>query len=132
MNNDVYESTPISDELYRLVADDVMEIEQRINKSQSLNKVCISTIYDRVWDYVISKDVKESKEALDDVINFLLIQESLLNTLVKNMDEISDKLLKLSNEYKNTESIIKLIKLNWWRFSKCTWTKTTLKLLRTV
>lgn len=111
MNNDVYESTPISDELYRLVADDVMEMEQRINKSQSLNKVCISTIFDRVWDYATSKDVKESKEALDDIVNFLLIQESLLNTLMKNMDEISDKLMKLHNKYKSTESIIKLIKL---------------------
>lgn len=108
MNSENYESTPISDELYRLVADDVMEIEQRIYKSQSLNKVCISTIYDRVWNCDASKD---EKEALDDLLNFLLIQESLLNTLVKNMDEISDKLLKLSKEYKSTESIIKLIKL---------------------
>lgn len=118
MNSENYESTPIRDSLYNLVNDDIStEIEQRIYKSQSLNKVCISTIYDRVWKYAISdredEDVENVKEALDDVLNFLLMQSSLLNTLVKNIDETSDKLMRLGDKYRSTESIIKLIKLNW-------------------
>lgn len=63
MNSDIYESTPISDELYRLVADDVMEIEQRIYKSQSLNKVCISTIYDRVLK-ALKKNFKDMQKCI--------------------------------------------------------------------
>lgn len=110
MNNDDYESTPIRDSLYSLVNDDInTEIGQRIYKCQSLNRACISTINDRVWNCDASDD---EKEALNDVIYFLLMQSSLLNTLVKNIDKTGDKLMKLGDEYKNTESIIKLIKLN--------------------
>lgn len=110
MNSKESESTPIRDSLYDLVNDDInTEIEQRIYKCQSLNRVCISTINDRVWNCDMNDD---EKEALDDVINFLLMQSSLLNMLVKKIDETNNKLMELGNEYKNTESIIKLIKSN--------------------
>lgn len=110
MNNENYEFTAIHDRLYDMVNDDInTEIGQRIYKCQSLNRVCISMINDRVWNCDMSDD---EKEALDDVINFLLIQSSLLNTLVEKIDETGDKLMKLGNEYGSTESIIKLIKLN--------------------
>ena len=108
MNSENYEFTSIHDRLYDIVEDDInTEIEQRIYKCQSLNRACIGTINDRVWNC----DMDE-KEALDDIVNFLLIQSSLLNTLVENIDKTGDKLMKLGNEYTNTESIIKLIKLN--------------------
>lgn len=96
MNNENYEFTSIHDRLYDIVEDDInTEIEQRIYKCQSLNRVCIGTINDRVWNC----DMDE-KEALDDIVNFLLIQSSLLNTLVKKIDETNDKLMELGNEYK--------------------------------
>lgn len=110
MNNENYEFTAIHDRLYDIIDDDInTEIEQRIYKCQSLNRACISTINDRVWNCNASDD---EKEALNDVIYFLLMQSSLLNTLVENIDKTGDKLMELGNEYKNTESIIKLIKLN--------------------
>lgn len=109
MNSENYESTPIRDSLYDLVNDDInTEIGQRIYKCQSLNRACISTIDNHVWNCDASDD---EKEALNDVIYFLLMQSSLLNTLVKNINKTGDKLMKLGDEYKNTESIIKLIKL---------------------
>lgn len=105
MNSKESESATIYDEIYHFVNYDFLDIEQKVRENQSLTRASISTINDRVWGctvgiYKDDEDAEEcAKEALDDVLNFLLIQESLLDTLEKLMDEADSKIIDIANKY---------------------------------
>lgn len=105
MNSKESESATIHDEIYHFVNYDFLDIEQKVRENQSLTRASISTINDRVWGYTVGiykddEDAEEcAKEALDDVLNFLLIQESLLDTLEKLMNEADSKIIDIANKY---------------------------------
>lgn len=95
----------ICNEIYHFVNYDFLDIKQKVRENQSLTRASISTINDRVWGCTvgINKDDEDAeeyaKEALDDTLNFLLIQESLLDTLEKLMNEADSKIIDIANKY---------------------------------
>lgn len=113
MNEIANPFAPICNEIYSIINDDVTNFDEKMYETRILNNV-LSKVTNDVFDKAVedmlpkmindtyNEKVEDVKTGIENILALLSIQSTMLKSLEKHMEDISDKFIKIIHKYEGT------------------------------